>query len=176
MATNLLPLLAAAAGGVLFLLLLGKKDSAPDARGAPVYTPTGPVSTTRIAAPPAAIRRALQTASDRTGVPMSLLIALAHTESRYNPRAVSHAGAQGLMQLMPVVQEKYGVTNPFNANQSALASAKMLRNMFSKYGNWDQVLAAYNWGMGNVNRKPLASQWPASVQRYVNKIRGARVA
>lgn len=164
-------LLAAAAGGALFLLLLGKKVSPGQ-----MPSPTGPVSVTRIAAPPANIRRALQTASDRTGVPVSLLIALAYTESRYKPRAVSHAGAKGLMQLMPVITKKYGVTDPFNAHQSALAGAKVLKALFNKYGNWEQTLAAYNWGPGNVNRKPLASQWPTSVKTYVSRIQGARVA
>ena len=171
MATNLLPLLAGAAGAGLFLLLVSKKQPSGQ-----LITPTGPVSTTRIAAPPAAIRRALQNGADHTGVPISLLIAVAYTESRYNPRAVSRVGAKGLMQLMPVITEKYGVTDPFNANQSALAGAKVLRALFNKYGNWDQALAAYNWGPGNVNRKPLASQWPTSVQNYVSKISGARVA
>ena len=114
-------------------------------------------------------KSALRRASHATGVPYRLLRAVAWTESRYNPAAVSPAGALGLMQLMPVVLERYGVTDPMDIHQNALAGARLLRFTRRTTGSWRRALAAYNWGIGNVRRTP-AHDWPRSVSIYVMKV------
>jgi len=120
--------------------------------------------------PPAAVARALQAAARQSGVPFTVLAAVAHTESRYSPTAVSPAGALGLMQLMPATAAHLGVTNPFDPMQSALGGATFLHRMFTKYGNWAQALAAYNWGPGNVDKHRAQSEWPAATRAYVANV------
>lgn len=120
--------------------------------------------------PPKDISNALDKAHQLTGVPIPILYAVAWTESRYNPQATSPVGAKGLMQIMPVNYEKYGITDPYDVTQSANAGAKILANLKRKYGQWDKALAAYNWGTGNVQRKPKREQWPKKTQAYVDEV------
>lgn len=120
--------------------------------------------------PSAAVARALQAAARQSGVPFNVLAAVAHAESRYNPTAVSPAGAQGLMQLMPATAARLGVTNPFDPMQSALGGATFLHRMFTKYGDWAQALAAYNWGPGNVDKHRAQAEWPAATRTYVANV------
>jgi len=129
-----------------------------------------PVQAESRTGPPAAVARALQAAARQSGVPFTVLAAVAHAESRYNPTAVSPAGAQGLMQLMPKTATHLGVTNPFDPMQSALGGATFLHRMFMKYGNWAQALAAYNWGPGNVDKHRAQTEWPAATRRYVANV------
>ena len=119
-----------------------------------------------LATPPANVQAALSAASASSGVPFSLLQALAFQESSYNPLAVSSAGAQGLLQLMPATGASLGVTNPFDVQQNANAGAKYLAQLYAQYGDWNTALVAYNEGPGN-----LASQGPfASSQSYADAI------
>jgi len=120
---------------------------------------------------PPAIAAALREAADRTGVPAELLRAVALVESGFNPRAVSRKGAMGLMQLMPATARSHGVNDPYDPRQSALGGARVLKNLYESFGNWTQALAAYNWGPGNVNRKPKYQQWPSTVKRYIARVR-----
>lgn len=124
-------------------------------------------------APPPAIDAALEHAAAVTHIPVALLRAVAWTESRYQPRAVSKVGALGLMQLMPGNLKPFGVTDPFDARQSALGAARMLSSLHDQLGDWGAVLAAYNWGIGNVRAHPSSSSWPTSVNKYVDKVLAA---
>lgn len=123
--------------------------------------------------PPAHILNALKIASKRYGVPLNILKGVAHTESRYNPRAVSRAGARGLMQLMPAVIRTYGITDAFDPVQNALGGARWLSKLYRKYNNWPKAIAAYNWGPGNVDRKP---RLPPQTQAYVKNVMGKAAA
>ena len=120
-------------------------------------------------APSPSVSVALQSASAQTGVPLSLLQALAAKESSNNPAAVSPAGAQGLLQLMPATGASLGVTDPFDVNQNALAGAQYLQSLYNQYGDWQTALIAYNEGPGN-----LATQgaFPSS-QAYATSILSA---
>lgn len=80
-----------------------------------------------------------------------LLHAVIHTESGYNPKAVSPKGAQGLMQLMPATARHYGVTDPFDAAQNVGGGARHLRELLNQFSNNKELaLAAYNAGAGAV--------------------------
>ncbi len=96
---------------------------------------------------------ALFTAAGRQyGVDPALLSAVAKAESGYDPRAVSPAGAQGLMQLMPGTAGSLGV-DPFSPQQAVNGAARLLAQNLSTYsGRVDLALAAYNAGAGAVNR------------------------
>lgn len=120
--------------------------------------------------PPPHILSALRSASAKYGVPLNILVGVAHTESRYNPRAVSRVGAKGLMQLMPVVIRAYGIKNPFDPLQNAMGGARFLAKYYKVYGDWPRVLAAYNWGPGYAKANPEMHQWPPQTQAYVTNV------
>ncbi len=112
---------------------------------------------------------------DRIAEKVSLAPALIHSvvtvESGYNPAAVSRAGAQGLMQLMPGTAAELGVTDSFDPEQNLLAGSKYLRQLLDKYdGDLDHALAAYNWGQGNVDRHGL-DKMPQETRNYLAKIK-----
>lgn len=116
--------------------------------------------------PSTSVQAALSAASSKYGVPVSLLNAVAQAESGYNPNAVSPAGAQGLLQLMPATGASLGVTNPFDPTQSANAGAQYLSQLYSQYGDWNTALIAYNEGPGNLASKGI---FPSS-QSYADSI------
>lgn len=91
-------------------------------------------------------------AGNRHGVDPALLSAVAKAESRYNPRAVSSAGAIGLMQLMPGTARSLGV-DPTSPAQAVDGAARLLASHLRSYGGRvDWALAAYNAGPGAVKR------------------------
>lgn len=101
-------------------------------------------------------------------VQFALAIALA--ESNLNPAAVSPANAQGIMQLIPATQERFGVTRPFDPEQNirgALAYIRWLEKRFA--GDWRLVAAAYNAGEGAVDRYNGIPPY-AETQQYVRRV------
>ena len=86
------------------------------------------------------------------GLDSALLHAVISVESRYKPKAVSRKGAAGLMQLMPAIARRYGVTDPLDPVQNLHGGAKHLRHLLKAYDNdVSLALAAYNSGENRVD-------------------------
>lgn len=109
-------------------------------------------------------------ASARYGVDGGLITAVIKTESNFNPKAVSPAGARGLMQLMPATARGLGVDDPFDPEQNVMAGTRFLRTLLDRYdGDLDSALAAYNWGPGNVDRSP--ERLPRETRNYLARVK-----
>jgi soluble lytic murein transglycosylase-like protein len=100
----------------------------------------------------ATIDRLVDGAARAHAVPAKLIAAVIATESHGDPTAVSRAGAQGIMQLMPGTSLQYGVVNPFDAAQNIEGGTRYLRDLLHRYhGKVRLALAAYNAGPGAVD-------------------------
>ncbi|HUP64121.1 MAG TPA: lytic transglycosylase domain-containing protein [Thermoanaerobaculia bacterium] len=109
---------------------------------------------------PSSLQQIFEEAAASTGLDPNLIAAVAYQESRFDQRAVSSRGAQGLMQLMPRTAAYVGVRDPFDARQNVLGGAKYLAEMFDTFdGDLELSLAAYNAGPTAVKKKgPGATQ------------------
>jgi hypothetical protein len=108
-------------------------------------------------------------AEQRYGVDAGLLAAVAKQESGFDPGALSPAGAQGLMQLMPATARGLGVSDPFDPAQAVDGAARLLRDLLSRFGRTDLALAAYNAGPGAVLRYDGIPPYPET-QNYVRAV------
>ncbi|MYL51292.1 transglycosylase SLT domain-containing protein [Halobacillus litoralis] len=114
----------------------------------------------------------IKKASERYGVDEKLVRSVVKAESNFDARVVSHAGAQGLMQLMPATAEGLGVTDPFDPEQNLMGGTKYLRQMLDRYDdNTELALAAYNAGPGNVDKYDGVPPF-RETQNYITKILG----
>jgi soluble lytic murein transglycosylase-like protein len=103
-------------------------------------------------------------------VPSDLLLAVIDTESHGDPAAISRAGAQGLMQLMPSTAAQYGVANPFDPRANVDGGTHYLRDLIHRYrGNVKLALAAYNAGPGAVDAAHGIPSF-AETQAYVARV------
>lgn len=111
-----------------------------------------------------------ETAGRQYNISPNLLKAVAKVESNFRPHAVSGAGAQGIMQLMPRTASYLGVTNPFDPQQNIMGGAKYLSEQLDRFnGDVRLALAAYNAGWPAVKKHggiPPFSQ----TQAYVSKV------
>jgi len=144
-----------------------KMDTGPAMDGAVTTSRTDDGSNT------ADVEDLIRRAAARHDVAPDLIRAVIRTESAFDAQAVSPAGAQGLMQLMPATAEELGVTDPFDAEQNVMAGARYLKQLLDRYhGDLDHALAAYNWGMGNVDRHGLA-RLPEETRQYLVRVKQA---
>lgn len=111
-------------------------------------------SSRRVGSPPSLspqMRQAFEDTADRYGLDVNLLLAVSWQESAFNPNAVSHAGAIGLMQLMPGTAAGLGV-DPTNPLENLDGGARYLRQQIDRFGSVELALAAYNAGPGAVQK------------------------
>lgn len=116
-------------------------------------------------------RAIIDAAAKENGLPVELVESVIHTESRFNPNAVSRVGAQGLMQLMPETAAGLGVTDPFDPEQNIRGGARYLKQQLDEFGTEELALAAYNAGPHNVRKHGGVPPF-AETQAYVRKILG----
>lgn len=131
---------------------------------APKSSPAMPASMARLMAKRDEVRRVIVNAADRWGVPRSLALAVAWQESGWQQRVVSHAGAVGVMQLMPATADWVGSTMlraPVDVNgtrSNVSAGVRLLKHYIQRYGdNSDLVLAAYYQGQHAVDQYGIYS-------------------
>lgn len=109
-------------------------------------TAVGPVNTSSIPNIPTRIAADAEIASQSSGVPAPMLLAVAWQESSFNPLAVSSKGAQGLMQFMPETWTRFGHGSPFNPLNALQAGARYLRHLALRFHSWKLAIAGYNAG------------------------------
>lgn len=111
-------------------------------------------------------------AAEQYDVPVSLLKAIGKAESGFDANAVSSAGAQGVMQLMPATAKGLGVTDPFDARSNIMGGAKYIADKLRQYnGDIELALAAYNAGSGNVAKYGGVPPFKET-QNYIRKVKG----
>jgi Transglycosylase SLT domain len=113
-------------------------------------------------------RMEVEQLAHRHGVHPGLVSALMAVESDFDPTAVSSKGAQGLMQLMPLIAKYYRVYNPFDPQQNIEGGVRYLSDMLRLFDNQlPLALAAYNGGEGLVRKYGGV---PPFLESYVNKV------
>jgi soluble lytic murein transglycosylase-like protein len=112
----------------------------------------------------------IRTAAMANAVEESLIRAIIHAESAYQPDAVSPKGAQGLMQLMPATQKELRVDNPFDPEQNIRGGATYLAQLLDEFhGDVEMATAAYNAGPGAVQRHRGIPPYDET-QEYVRRV------
>jgi hypothetical protein len=159
-------------------------SAAEIAREAPgTETPAAQFTEQRIPLPPIAkpvvhrtreeVCETLTQAAESNHLPVPFFINLLFQESRFQPEVVSSAGAQGVAQFMPETAASMGLENPFDPLQAIPASARLLRELVSQFGNVGLAAAAYNAGPKRIQDwLQKKGKLPEETKGYVKSITG----
>jgi soluble lytic murein transglycosylase-like protein len=149
-------------------------ETLPDPQPTPQPTPAP------TPAPAADIPMLLQSAGSRHNIDAELLASVVHAESGFNPHAVSRAGAQGLMQLMPGTAAQLGVTDAFQPGENIAGGSAYLDALLTRYhDDLKLALAAYNAGPAAVDRYhgvPPYRETRAYVARVMTEFKRRKLA
>jgi soluble lytic murein transglycosylase-like protein len=110
--------------------------------------------------------RTLRNTELKYNMPKGLLTYVAYLESNFNPNAVSHKGAVGIMQIVPRWHPEVNARDPYDAIPY---SAKYLTYLKKRFGSWELALAAWNWGEGNMSKYSFYDA-PRETRNFVKKI------
>jgi len=175
---------------VTVLMIAAGASGVAAERSAGVFIFTGPDGSRRVVNVPAAsgtvydvpqaleMRRqslwpTVENAARANGLDPALVDLVIRMESGYNPRAVSRAGAVGVMQLMPATAALYGVVDSFNASENIRGGVSYLRDLLARFGaDVKLALAAYNAGPEAVDRHGGVPPYEET-RNYVRAILGA---
>ena len=122
---------------------------------------------------PADIEQQIRAEAEKQGLGKysDLFVRQAKQESGFNPYATSPKGAGGVFQHMPATAQELGI-NPYDTTQSIQGGVKYMGQLLKQYNDDPRkALAAYNWGMGNLNRQGLENA-PTETQNYLKNILG----
>jgi soluble lytic murein transglycosylase-like protein len=118
-----------------------------------------------------AFRSEIRFAAQFNAVEESLIRAIIHAESAYQPDAQSPKGAQGLMQLMPATQARLDVSNPFDPKANIQGGARYLSQLLEEFdGDFELAAAAYNAGPGAVYKYGGIPPYDET-REYVRRVR-----
>lgn len=111
----------------------------------------------------------IREASQTYGVDPNLIRAVIRAESNFKNESVSPKGAMGLMQIMPETAKDLGITDAYDPRENIMGGTRYLKGLLERYrGDVPTALAAYNWGMGNVERRP--EKLPRETRVYIDRI------
>jgi soluble lytic murein transglycosylase-like protein len=106
-------------------------------------------------------------AAEKYGLPPTLIKAVIRAESGFDQYAVSHKGAQGLMQLMPETAKSLGVQNPFDPWENIFGGTRLLKDHLNEFGSLKKALIAYNAGPERVKKNKSI---PLETKRYIKTV------
>ncbi|VUD68859.1 Membrane-bound lytic murein transglycosylase F [Thalassocella blandensis] len=119
----------------------------------------------------ARVKSLIADTATEVGLAQHIIYSVIHAESLFNPLAESHAGAAGLMQLMPATAERYGVSDRFNPRQNIRGGSRYLKDLLALFNNdMELALAAYNAGEQTVIRYGNKIPPYRETQQYVKKV------
>jgi soluble lytic murein transglycosylase-like protein len=112
----------------------------------------------------------IKDAASRYGVDEAVVRAIIHAESAFRPNATSHAGAQGLMQLIPSTAARFGVADAYDPKQNIAGGVQYLAWLMKRFNSdLTLVAASYNAGEGAVQKYGGVPPY-AETQRYVQRV------
>lgn len=111
----------------------------------------------------------IRKAAAANDVDPDLIRGVIQVESGFNASARSPKGAMGLMQLMPGTARELGVSDPYDPEANVMGGTRYLKKLLNRYdGNVSLALAAYNWGMGNLESR--RDRMPEETRNYISRI------
>ena len=114
----------------------------------------------------------MQQQAEARGLPPMAFVRLIWRESRFNPRAVSYKGAQGIAQFMPGTADERGLQDPFEPKSAIMHSASLLADLRAEFGNFGLAAAAYNAGAERVRSWLAGGGLPGETRAYVQFVTG----